>query len=145
MGDFDADPADTAVSDFCEIYNLKKIIREKTCFKNPNNPSCIDLIITNMPKSFQNAMVIETGLSDFHKLCIMVMKMYYSRQKPTIIHYRKFKDFNIDSFIKDLQTLLTKQFNQEAIPFQALKGSVYVTLEKHTLTKKRYARANQAP
>ena len=61
MGDFHAEPAATVVSDFCEIYNLKNIIREKTCFKNPNNPSCIDLISINRPKSFQKSMVIETG------------------------------------------------------------------------------------
>ena len=81
MGDFNTEPADTVVSDFCEIYNLKNIIREKTYFKNPNNPSCIDLIITKRLKSFQNSMVIETGLSDFHKMCITVMKMCYSKQK----------------------------------------------------------------
>ena len=80
MGVFNAQPADTVVSDFCEIYDLKNIIREKTCFKNPNNPGCIDLIITNRPKGFQNSMVIETGLFDFRKMCITVMKMYYSKQ-----------------------------------------------------------------
>ena len=97
MGDFNAEPAET---------------REKTCFKNPNNPSCIDLIITNRLKSFQNSMVIATGLPDFHKMCITIMKMYYSKQKPTIINYRKFKDFNNNSFIKDLQQnhLMKKQF-----------------------------------
>ena len=73
------------------------------------------------------------------------MKMYYSKQKPTIIHYCKFKDFNKDSFIKDLQTMLTKSFNEEVILFQTLRESVNVTPEKHTPTKKRYARANQAP
>ena len=57
------------------------------------------------------------------------MKMYYSKQKPAIVHYRKFKDFNNDSFIKDLQTLPTKSFNEEAIPFKALRESVNVTLE----------------
>ena len=145
MGVFNAQPADTVVSDFCEIYDLKNIIREKICFKNPNNPGCIDLIITNRPKGFQSSMVIETGLSDFHKMCITVMKMYYSKQEPTIIHYRKLKGFNNDSFIKDLQTLLTKSFNEETIPFQALRESVNVTLEKHAPTRKRYARANQAP
>ena len=90
-------------------------------------------------------MVIDTGLSDSHKMCITVVKMYYSKQKPFIIHYRKFKDFNNDYFIKDLQTLLTKLFNKEAIPFQALRKPVNVTLENHAPTKKRYARANQAP
>ena len=45
-----------------------------TCFKNPDNPSRIDLILTNRSISFQNSGVIETGLSDFHKLVVTVMK-----------------------------------------------------------------------
>ena len=90
-------------------------------------------------------MVIETGLSDFHKMCITVMKMYYSKQKPTIIHYRKFKDFNNNAFIKDLQAVLSKTFNEETIPFEALRKSVNVTLEKHAPIRRRFARANQAP
>ena len=106
-------------SDFCDMYNLTNIIKEKTCFKNLNNPSFTDLIILDRPKSFQNSMGIEIGLSDFHKKCATVMKMYYSKQKP-IIHYCKFKDFNNDSFVVDIETLLTKPFNEEASPFQAL-------------------------
>ena len=86
MCDLNAEPADTVVSDFYEIYNLKNIIREKTCFKNLDNLGCIDLIITNRPKRFQNSMVIETGLSDFHKMCITLMKMYHSKEKPSIMH-----------------------------------------------------------
>ena len=38
-----------------------------------------------------------------------------------------------------------KSFNEEAIPFQALRKSVNVTLEKHAPTKKRYPRSNQPP
>ena len=37
---------------------------EPTCFKNPENPACIDLIFKNNPFSFKNTYVIETGLSD---------------------------------------------------------------------------------
>ena len=48
MGDFNAETADTVVSDFCKVYNLKK-----TRFKNPNNSSCIDLVIESRRKSFQ--------------------------------------------------------------------------------------------
>ena len=141
MGDFNARPTDTVVSDFCEIYNMKNIIREKTCFKNPNNPSCIDLIITNRPKSFQNSMVIETGLSDFHKMCITVMKMYYSKQKPTIIHYRKFRDFSNDSFIKDLQTLLTKQGSKEIMKRSRLRNNFLNT--RSDLDRKAYDKLMQ--
>ena len=40
------------------------------CFKNPNNPSCIDLFLTNTIRSFQETQVFETGLYDFHKLVV---------------------------------------------------------------------------
>ena len=46
-------------------------------------------------------MVIETGLLDFHKMSATVMKIYYTKQKPSLVHYRKFKNFCNNSFIKD--------------------------------------------
>ena len=62
LGDFNADMLDDNLNDFCHLYNFKNLIREPTCYKNPLNPSCIDLIITNRPNSFQDSNVIETGL-----------------------------------------------------------------------------------
>ena len=35
------------MKDFSLIYNCKNIIKDKTCYKNPENPKCIDLIMTN--------------------------------------------------------------------------------------------------
>ena len=46
-------------------------------------------------------MVFQAGLSDFHNMSVTVMKMYYAKQKPAIVYYRKFKNFCNDSFIKD--------------------------------------------
>ena len=74
LGDFNTEPNYTTLSNFWEIYNLKNFIKDKNCFENPNKPSYINLTITNRPKSFQNYVVIETGLSDFHKMCITVRK-----------------------------------------------------------------------
>ena len=92
MGDSNAEPNETAISDYCEICNTKNI-KQKTCFKNSENPTCIDLILTNRPRSFQDSTVVETGLSDFHKMCVTVMKMYHCKQRPSVITYRKFKKF----------------------------------------------------
>ena len=86
-------------------------------------------------------MVIETGLSDFHKMCITVMKMYYSKQKPTIIHYRKFRDFSNDSFIKDLQTLLTKQGSKEIMKRSRLRNNFLNT--RSDLDRKAYDKLMQ--
>ena len=89
-------------------------------------------------------MVLETGLSDFHKMSATVMKMYYTKQKPSIVHYRKFKNVCNDFFIKDTELLLSKLCDQQNVPFKILKESVNITLGKHVPLKKRYVRANQS-
>ena len=72
-----------------------------------------------------------------------VMKMYYTKQKPSIVHYLNFKIFCNDSFIKDTELVLSKLSDQQNVPFKILKESVNITFDKHAPLKKRYARANQ--
>ena len=72
LGDFNAEISDSSMESFCTINNLKCIIKEPTCYKNPDNPTCIDLILTNCPKNFQESSTLETGLSDFHKMVLTV-------------------------------------------------------------------------
>ena len=69
IGYLNAEPTEAAVSVFCEIYNLKHLIKDKTCSKNPNKPTCIDLIVTNRPKCFQDTVVFETVPLLLSKLC----------------------------------------------------------------------------
>ena len=87
---------------FCASYNLKSLIKEPTCFKSVDNPSCIDLILTNHPKCFQNSGVYETGISDFHKLTFTVLKTYFQKAKRRIIKYRDYKHFDSNGFRDDL-------------------------------------------
>ena len=81
------------MKDFCLNYNLKSLICVPTCYKNPDNPSCIDLILTNSPGSFQSSCAIETGLSDFHKMTVTVMKTSFQKLKPRVIIYRDYDSF----------------------------------------------------
>ena len=37
---------------FCENYDLRSPIKEPTCFKNLENPSFIDMNLTNKPRRF---------------------------------------------------------------------------------------------
>ena len=66
-------------SNFLNTYNLKNIVKQKTCFKNPDRPTCIDLILTNSSRTFQDTYAVETGLSDFHKLVVTVLKYTQGR------------------------------------------------------------------
>ena len=72
LGDFNADDIEPILSESLEQYEAKNIMKNNTCFKNPDRPTCIDLFLTDIPHSFQSTMTISTGLSDFHKIIITV-------------------------------------------------------------------------
>ena len=76
---------------FRNSYSLNSLIKQPTCFENPENPGCIDLILTNKPRSFQNTCVRETGLSDFHRMTISVLKIHSRKLPPKLVTYRDFE------------------------------------------------------
>ena len=57
-GDLTSEPTESTVRDFRWICSCKNLIKGNTCFRTPLKPSCIDLIITNRPKSFQNYVTV---------------------------------------------------------------------------------------
>ena len=87
LGDFNSEPCEQRMRDLCHVYNCQRIIKDKTFFKNPHNTSCVELFITNRPKIFKTFKVIETGLSDFHKTSLAVMKIFYKKQRLKILRY----------------------------------------------------------
>ena len=76
LGDFNSECSEPWLSYFCDIYNLKNLAKELICHKNPDNPSCIDLFVTNRPRNFQSNATIETGISDLHKLEVIALKNF---------------------------------------------------------------------
>ena len=86
IGDFNSETYEDAMKVFCSIYNLKNLVNELTFFKNVDNPSCIDLILTNKPLHFQMTTAIETGISNFHKLTFTTMKSSFQKQEPAIFN-----------------------------------------------------------
>ena len=72
----------------CLINNLKSLNKEPTCFKNPNNPSYIDMFLMNRSQYFQNTS--KTGISDFHKLVVTVLKMFYKKQNLNNAEFAEF-------------------------------------------------------
>ena len=134
--------------DFCHVYNCQNIIKDQTCFKNPHNSSCVDLFITNRPKSFQSYAMIETGLSDFKKMSLTVMKAFYKKQRSKIVRYRNYRNFDNELFINlvKVKNSIEQEYCQnQSLEFGSFKTKVGNILQKHYSLKKRYVRANQAP
>ena len=85
-----------------------------TCFKNPDKPSCIDLILINWPRGLQKCIAIETGLSVFHKLVVTVRKNTHKKLKPKIIICCSYKSFSNDSFREALKQIVSNEDNCDA-------------------------------
>ena len=102
LGDINSEMHEYAMKEFTETYNLNNLVKDHTCFKNPLNPSLIDLILTNRSRSFQNTQTIKTGLSDHHKLTITVIRVFFPKQAPTIFTYRDYKHYEEDLFRNEL-------------------------------------------
>ena len=87
---------------FCDNYGVKTLVRKLTCHKNSENLTCIDLMLTDVPRSFQSTCVIETGLSDFHSIILTVMRKECRKFQSRIISYRSQRHFCNKKFRKNL-------------------------------------------
>ena len=60
LGDFNASMEHSGLEDVCDFHCPTSLIERPACWKNSSKLTCIDLILTNRPKFFQNTNVIET-------------------------------------------------------------------------------------
>ena len=128
------------LSEFLFEHNARNLVKENTCFKNPDKPSCIDLFLTNSYLSFQNTTTVATGLSDFHNMAVTVLKTTFPKAPPKVIHYRDYKKFHVHAFRAELKTHLSNTSNYSEFEELFLK-----ILNKHAPAKQKIVRANDKP
>ena len=95
MGDYNAQPLDSAMKDFNKVNGLINLIKGNTCFKGQG--SCIDPILTNR-FSFKHSNSYETGISDHHHLLYSMLKSNLSNSEPKLVNYRDYKRFSFENF-----------------------------------------------
>ena len=88
-------------------HKLQSLNKEAACYRSPNNPSCIDLILTNNSRSFLNTETYFTGLSDCQKLVLSAFETTFSKTRNKEMVYRVFKKFDQDMFSQDFPISLS--------------------------------------
>ena len=151
MGDINIDKNNAndygygSLTSFCEMYNLKNLIKGKTCFTRTHESS-IDVILTNKSKSFQHTQTFETGLSDHHHMIATFLKTHLVRLKPKYITYRNYKRFDEGQFITDVQnTNFNCDNDDQDLNYENLVNSLLAIIDKHAPLKQKVVRGNQAP
>ena len=134
------------MKNFCQIYNFKNLLDRPTCYKNPTNPSCVDLIITNKTRTFQNSCTFETGLCGFHKMTLLLLRSSFAKQKPGALNYRNYKFFNNtlfrDQVLNKLRNSNLQISDKDLKHFKETRLSIVNTIAP---LKSRFKRANQVP
>ena len=144
LGNFNVGIEEANTKWFCENYNLKSLIKQANCYKNPNKPTCIELILTNVPRMFQSTCVLESTLSDFYLMTVTVMRKTFKKMRPRVINYRSYRDFYNETFRVSLMNNLSNEiFVNNDDGLQKFGKTTMDTLNSFAPIKKEYARGNQ--
>ena len=129
MGDFNVAMSDKAMEE--------SLISKPTCYKNHEDPTCINLILTNRPGYFQHSNVFETGISDFH---LLIVTQPNQKKLPKNITYRDYKKFDNAKFCDVVNNFTFDQFD-----VTNFKETIFNIFYKHAPIKQKYLPANEAP
>lgn len=140
LGDFNLDERN--LESLTLDFNLKNLVKLPTCYKNPLSPSCIDHIWVSDNKRFLQTYVIETGLSDHHKLTLTVLNSTIPKKEPRLIQYRSLKNFKASVFKNDLNEALA---NAKPGDFNEFDAEFKRVINKHMPVKKKFVRNNHSP
>ena len=140
-GDLNINIGEESLDDFMDEIHAKNLVKVPTCFKSTENPSCIDLFLTDSSSSFMKTMATWTDQSDFHKMIVTVMKSTFPKQKPKTIIYRDFSKYNEVDFGNELGRKLQNQ----SITYEKFDDIFLETLEVHAPQKTKVIRANSKP
>ena len=88
LGHFNAEVENNFLKEFYNLYGIKSLIRIPRSCKISADPTCIDLMIANSNRSFQNSCTIETGL---YKMIVTVLKIYFQEWEAKVINYRDYR------------------------------------------------------
>ena len=143
MDDFNVDVKEVSLHLFCNQNKEKTLNKYPTCYNNTDNPSCINLPLTNSAKSFESTCIIETGFPDFHKFFVTVLNEKHERMSPKIMQCRDYKKFDYVIFHNNL-CKQTVNLNFSELDFATIRKIFMKILDKFALLKKKYIRVKHS-
>ena len=117
FGDFNMNPVKLEMNTFLNTEGLTNLIKENTRFKAAG--LCSDIILTNFKYSIHYSLSIETGLSDYHRLIILMIKTKLALEEP--------KRQRI-VILTVLMVILKKSYRQSSILIARTKKFLMITL-----------------
>ena len=99
-GDFNVEDDESCLSTLLYQHDLYNLVKVGTCFKNSAKPRSMDLVLTTKNTHFQNTVAVCSGLSDFHKLVLTVLKTSFDKTNPAKFYTGTIKTSALNFLIK---------------------------------------------
>ena len=131
LGDFNMSFSNKNMKDLCDMFELKHLIKDPTCFKS-SNLSCTDNFYTNKNKMFFNSSTVETGISDQHSLICTMLRPTLCKGPSKFICYRSCNNYNKEQLENVLKQRLVSSSN-----FEEFFDTFLATLNEHAPLKKK--------
>ena len=135
------------LSDVCDIYGLINLVSGPTCFK-AENPTLVDVLLTNKPKCFSGTFNTDLGSSDFHNCIGTASKMFTPHKTKRKVTYRKMKNFDEESFQSDINRIpfhICDIFEDIDDTYWAQNQLFLSVLNQHAPLKTKCVTKNQVP
>ena len=116
----------------CDTFSLSNLVNGVTCVKSQNGTS-IDEMFRNRPRNFHNTSLIETALSDCHKMIVFVFRALFKKLLAKVIEHR-----NLDQ-----ELIKSNSYNDER-QYDIFTSIFRKVLDKHAPLKIKKLRGNQA-
>ena len=103
-------------------------------------------MLTNFNRSFQNSCTIETGLCDFNKMIVTVLKIYFQKREAEVINYTDYRNFSNEEFRQQvLNDILKTTQNGDIISCESFLSFWQRALDSRAPNKQKYVRSNHSP
>ena len=103
-------------------------------------------MLTNSIWSFQNSCTIETGLSNFHKMIVSVLKIYFQKREAKFINYRDYRNFSKEDFRQQvLKDILKATQHCDIVSYESFFSIFQRALDSRASKKPTYVRSNHSP
>jgi len=143
VGDINVDmsgssSARRAVTEVLDLFNVKNVVNEPTCFKG--RPSLIDVILTPSARRLGNVINFDCGLSDHHNFIATCSRVQVAKPKKGPVTYRSYRHFNEEAFNDDMNCLPLSVVETFDVSDQywAYNKMVMPVIDHHAPLKTRY-------
>ena len=136
------------LADVFQIHGLKNLIRGPTCFKSKDNPSLVDLILTNQPQKVLSTFNHFIGISDFHSLVCIAMRLSRPRPEKRTFTYRSYKHFSESAYVRDLSATpfhIANMFDDVDDQLWAYETLLHDVVNDHAPLKTKTVRGKHCP